>query len=86
MMQKMTEFTENDAIERIYEIGQAFANDLNDGDGPTLYEGLAAHDDGDNGVIFIFSAMLEDGREIEYVWHAKLASYEVKASKWNYED
>jgi hypothetical protein len=86
MMQKMTEFTESDAIERVYEIGQAFANDLNDGDGPTLYEGFSAHLEDDNSVIFTFSAMLDDGREVEYVWRGKLVSYEVKASKWNYED
>lgn len=68
----MLEFTESDAIDRVYEIGQAFANDVNDGDGPVLYEGILFHEYDNGEGILVYNATLEDGSEVEFSWLATL--------------
>lgn len=58
--------TEDEALDRVTEIGQAFANDLNDGDGPVLYEGLDVT--GGDEPVLSYQATLEDGTEVVYRW------------------
>ena len=60
--------TEDEAFNRITEIGQAFANDLNDGDGPVIYEGLSAYP-GSQGGILEYQATLDDGSTVTWRWH-----------------
>lgn len=77
----MLEFTESDAIERIEEIGQAFANDLNDGYGPVLYEGITFNEYDHGEGILIYNATLEDGSEVVFSWVATLISQTRKKAK-----
>jgi hypothetical protein len=55
--------TEEEALERVSEIGSAFSNDLTDDDSPILYEGFVAMP----GEI-VYTATLEDGTKHEFVW------------------
>ena len=59
--------TEEEALERVSEIGSAFANDLNDGDDPIAYEG---HDvQWKQGHAFLtYSATLDDGKKHTFRW------------------
>jgi hypothetical protein len=72
MVGRMHEFTESDAISRVEDIGQAFGNDLNDSDGPVLYEGIMFHEYSSGGGILVYSATLEDHSEVEFRWSATL--------------
>lgn len=59
--------TEEEAFDRITEIGQAFANDYNDGDSNVAYEGLSVS--WVQGHSFLtYTATLEDNSEVEYRW------------------
>lgn len=68
----MLEFTESDAIERVEEIGQEFANDVNDGYTPVLYEGIMFHEYADGERILVYNATLEDDTEVTFSWHCTL--------------
>lgn len=69
--------TEEEIIDRIHEIGQTFANDLHDGDGPVLYEGVNVHffDDGKHRLVY--AATLEDESSVDAVFELKLISIDV---------
>lgn len=66
---------EDEALERVDSIGQAFANDLNDGDGLVVYEGVSVTDGGNT---LLYSATLEDGTEIEHRWYLTHVGYSEK--------
>lgn len=59
--------TEEQALVRVTEIGQAFAHDLNDGDSEVLYEGLSVHWV-EGGALLTYTATLEDDIDVEYRW------------------
>lgn len=77
----MIEFTESDAIARVEEIGQAFANDLVGDDGPILYEGITFDEYSNGEGILIYNATLEDGSEVVFSWVATLISQTRKKAK-----
>lgn len=61
--------TEEEALERVSEIGSAFANDLNDGDNNVLYEG--ADVTWRQGHAFLtYSATIadDDSTKVEFRW------------------
>lgn len=69
----MLEFTESDALDRIDEIGQAFANDLNDGDGPD-YEGLHTSIDKDGNIMLTYvGTFIDEDQEhdVKFYWEMK---------------
>jgi len=62
--------TEPEALERISEIGQAFANDVNDGDGPVAYEGFVVTKEPETGkYILQYNATLDNGTELAFSWY-----------------
>jgi hypothetical protein len=56
------------ALDRIDDIGSAFANDLNDGDSIVNYENLYTYEDDYGNIILTYHASLEDGRDVEFEW------------------
>jgi hypothetical protein len=80
---RMVTMTEDEALERVDEIGQAFANDLCDDDSEILYEGLITHVPvaGPNkreGVRFLeYTATFEDGSKYTFRWVLTLFSRKV---------
>lgn len=70
--------TEEEAFDRITEIGTAFANDLNDGDSKVLYEGVHVEWDGHTSTLN-YSATLENGTEV--VWRWAMLPLEYKEEK-----
>lgn len=58
--------TEEEALNRVDSIGQAFANDYNDGDGPD-YDGVDVYcnEDGDLILRYTWSIIDDDGDEID---------------------
>jgi hypothetical protein len=59
--------TEEEALENVSSILSAFSNDVNDGDGPVLYEG------GEASVgELVYVATLEDGTKHEFIWEIRL--------------
>ena len=60
--------TEEEALTQIDEIGQAFANDLNDGDGPVSYHGLVTLYDDAMNLVLEYSATLDDGSQHTFRW------------------
>lgn len=69
---------EGEVLDRVDEIGQAFANDLNDGDGPD-FEGLYTYYDeyGDLHLVYTGTVVDEDEGEkhtTKVVWRMELVS------------
>lgn len=64
---------EEQALDRVDEIGQAFANDLNDGDSGVLYEGLHTVYDRAGNLNLVYSATLDSGDKISFTWRMDLA-------------
>ena len=60
--------TEEEALDRVDEIGTAFDNDLNDGEGPD-WESVSVS----NGFL-IYSGTWADGGHVEYRWRLSLSS------------
>jgi hypothetical protein len=60
--------TEEEALTQIDEIGQAFANDSNDGDGPVRYHGLATDYDEALNLVLEYEATLDDGSRHVFRW------------------
>ncbi len=56
------------ALDRIDDIGSAFANDFNDGDSIVNYENLYTYEDDYGNIILTYHASLEDGRDVEFEW------------------
>jgi hypothetical protein len=56
---------EEEALGRLENIGQAFANDYNDGDGPD-FEGFTIEQG--EVTFLVYNATLENGIEVEFVW------------------
>lgn len=63
--------TEDEVLEQINGIGQAFADDFHDGDGPVMYEGFTVGD-----TYLRYEATLEDGREVHAFFRLDLVSLE----------
>lgn len=62
--------TEPEALERISEIGQAFANDVNDGDDTVAYEGFVINHEPETGkYILKYGATLDNGSKVEFSWY-----------------
>ena len=67
----MAEMTYDEILDRIEEIGTAFANDLNDGDNRVLYEGLDVTGDGE----LRYTATLDNGTKVEARFKFDLTYY-----------
>lgn len=67
--------TEEEALERVHEIGTAFDNDYNEGSGPD-FEGVYVTSDGFDGPTLTYRATnVEDyAEEFEFVWQLKLVN------------
>jgi hypothetical protein len=66
------DFDEGMALERVSEIGQAFANDYHDGEaGPEdnniAFEGVIVTERGADDIL-VYNATLEDDTEVQFAW------------------
>lgn len=62
--------TEPEALARISEIGQASANDLNDGDDLVAYEGFVITQEPETGkYILRYKATLDNGTRLAFSWY-----------------
>ena len=69
--------TEEEALDRVNEIGTAFANDYHDGDGPD-FEGVSVTSDGFGAQTLTYTGAYvsedDEDQEFEFVWRLELIS------------
>lgn len=64
--------TEEEALDRVDEIGTAFANDLNDGGSSVLYEGVRTYYTQSGELVLVYNATLEGDEKVSFMWRMEL--------------